>query len=58
MMRLLPLPSYAPELNPGEHGWDELGEKHFHNFVISWNYKLLHMINQLLLLSELYVFSR
>lgn len=30
-MRLLPLPPYAPELNPVEHLWDELREKHFHN---------------------------
>lgn len=32
-MRLLPLPPYAPELNPVEHLWDELREKHFHNRV-------------------------
>ena len=32
-MRLLPLPPYAPELNPVEHVWDELREKHFHNRV-------------------------
>jgi len=30
-MRLLPLSPYAPELNPVEHEWDELREKHFHN---------------------------
>lgn len=30
-MQLLPLPPYAPELNPVEHLWDELREKHFHN---------------------------
>jgi len=30
---LLPLPPYAPELNPVEHLWDELREKHFHNRV-------------------------
>jgi len=29
----LPLPPYAPELNPVEHVWDELREKHFHNRV-------------------------
>lgn len=28
---LLSLPPYAPELNPVEHVWDELREKHFHN---------------------------
>ena len=32
-MRLLPLPPYAPELNPVEHLWDELREKYFHNTV-------------------------
>ena len=32
-MRLLPLPPYAPELNPVEHIWDELREKYFHNRV-------------------------
>lgn len=32
-MRLLPLPPYAPELNPVEHIWDELREKCFHNKI-------------------------
>ena len=32
-MKLLPLPPYAPELNPIEHVRDELREKHFHNRV-------------------------
>lgn len=32
-LRLLSLPPYAPELNPVEHIWDELREKHFHNRV-------------------------
>ena len=32
-MRLLLLPPFAPELNPVEHVWDELREKHFHNLV-------------------------
>ena len=32
-IKLLPLPSYVPELNPVEHAWDELREKHFHNRV-------------------------
>lgn len=32
-MRLLPLPPYAPELNPVEHVWDELREKAFGNLV-------------------------
>ena len=30
-LRLLYLPPYAPELNPVEHVWDDLREKHFHN---------------------------
>jgi transposase len=30
-IELLPLPPYAPELNPVEHVWDELREKYFHN---------------------------
>lgn len=30
-LRLLFLPPYSPELNPQEHMWDELREKHFHN---------------------------
>jgi len=25
------VPSYSPELNPVEHLWDELREKHVHN---------------------------
>ena len=32
-MKLLPLPPYAPELNPVEHVWDELREKYLHNHV-------------------------
>lgn len=30
-IRLLSVPSYSPELNPVEHLWDELREKHVHN---------------------------
>jgi transposase len=30
-LRILFLPPYSPELNPQEHLWDELREKHFHN---------------------------
>ncbi len=30
-IRLINLPPYSPELNPVEHLWDELREKHFHN---------------------------
>ena len=32
-IHLLPLPPYAPELNPIEHVWDDLREKFFHNRV-------------------------
>lgn len=32
-LRLHFLPPYSPELNPQEHIWDELREKHFHNQV-------------------------
>ncbi|MBL0352084.1 MAG: transposase [Dechloromonas sp.] len=32
-IHLLPLPPYAPELNPVEHLWDELREKFFHNLA-------------------------
>lgn len=30
-IRLLKQPPYSPELNPVEHLWDELREKHLHN---------------------------
>ncbi len=30
-IRCIPLPPHSPELNPVEHLWDELREKHFHN---------------------------
>ncbi len=33
-MRLLLLPPDSPELNPVEHPWGELLEKHFHNLVV------------------------
>jgi DDE superfamily endonuclease len=32
-MRLIEQPPYSPEVNPVEHVWDELREKHFHNRV-------------------------
>lgn len=32
-IRLVPLPPYAPELNPQEHVWDEIREKEFPNRV-------------------------
>lgn len=34
-IRLLPLPPYAPQLNPQEHVWDELREKEFPNRVFN-----------------------
>ena len=34
-IRLLPLPPYAPELNPQEHVWDEVREKEFPNRVFA-----------------------
>jgi len=34
-IRLLPLPPYAPELNPQEHVWDEVREKDFPNRVFN-----------------------
>jgi transposase len=30
-IKLLKQPSHSPELNPVEHIWDEIREKHFHN---------------------------
>ena len=32
-IRLAWLPAYSPELNPTEHIWDELREKHFYNIA-------------------------
>jgi transposase len=32
-LRLVFLPPYSPELNPVEHLWEEVREKHFHNRV-------------------------
>ena len=32
-LKLYFLPPYSPELNPVEHLWDELREKHFHNRI-------------------------
>jgi transposase len=34
-IRLIPQPAYSPELNPVEHVWDELREKHFDNVCCS-----------------------
>ncbi len=43
-IRLVPLPPYAPELNPQEHVWDEIREKEFPNRVFD---KLAAVIRQL-----------
>ena len=32
-IRLIPQPAYSPELNPAEHLWEHLREKHFPNFA-------------------------
>ena len=32
-IRLLPQPAHRPEVQPTEHIWDEVREKHFHNRV-------------------------
>ena len=34
-IRLVPLPAYAPELNPQERVWDDLRKKEFPNHVFS-----------------------
>jgi transposase len=34
-IRLLPQPPYSPELNPVEHVWDDIREKHFSNLFYS-----------------------
>ena len=34
-IKMLPLPSYSPELNPVENIWDELREKFFGNLVFN-----------------------
>jgi transposase len=34
-IRLILQPAYSPELNPVEHIWDELREKHFYNRIFS-----------------------
>lgn len=48
-MSLLPLPPYAPELNPVEHLWDEVREKHFHNRVFdTFNALEEHLVTALL----------
>ncbi len=34
-IRLIKQPAYSPEVNPVEHIWDDIREKHFHNRVFS-----------------------
>jgi transposase len=34
-MKLIPLPSWSPQLNPAEHLWDEVREKWFSNRVFA-----------------------
>ena len=34
-MRLIPQPAYSPELNPVEHVWEELREKHLSNLALA-----------------------
>lgn len=43
-IRLLPLPAYAPELNPQEHLWDELREKEFPNRVYDDMSGVIHQL--------------
>ena len=34
-MRLIPQPAYSPEVNPVEHVWEELREKHLANLALA-----------------------
>lgn len=34
-IRLIKQPLYSPEVNPVEHVWDDIREKHFHNRAFS-----------------------
>ena len=43
-IRFVRLPSYAPELNPQEHVWDELREKEFPNRVFADMAGVLHQL--------------
>lgn len=43
-IRLIPQPAYSPELNPVEHIWDELREKHFYNRCFSSLEQLSEML--------------
>ncbi len=43
-VRLIPLPPYAPELNPQEHIWDELREKEFPNRVFNHLEAVVHQL--------------
>jgi transposase len=50
-IRLIKQPPYSPEVNPVEHVWDDIREKHFHNRVFSsldlLTDKLCHALNLL-----------
>ena len=50
-IKLIPIPSHSPELNPSEHIWDELREKHFPNLALKTlddvEEKLCEGLNQL-----------
>jgi transposase len=50
-IRLIQQPPYAPEVNPVEHVWDDIREKHFHNRLFSsldlLTDKLCHALNLL-----------
>jgi transposase len=52
-MRLIPLPPYAPELNPVEHLRDELREKSFGNLVFNSLDALEHHLEKALRVMEL-----
>lgn len=45
-IRLLPLPPYAPQLNPQEHVWDEVREKEFPNRVFNHLDAMIRQLEQ------------
>jgi putative transposase len=55
-IRLIKQPPYSPEVNPVEHIWDDIREKHFHNRVFdsldSLTEKLCNALNALASNSE------
>jgi transposase len=52
-MKLVFLPPYSPELNPVEHLWDHLREKHFANRLFSSMTSLTNELCRALHLTEL-----